>query len=348
MQLRQSERKQVKLRLGLSGASGFGKTKSALLLAYGMTNDWSKIAVIDTENSSASLYSDLGNYNVLDLQAPYSPERYIQAIELCEKSNISVVIIDSVSHEWNGTGGCLDIHEKLGGRFQDWGQVTPRHQAFINKILQSPCHIITTTRRKIDYSLDVGSNGKTQVVKHGTKEITREGFEYELTVNFELINENHLVKASKDRTSLFSNKPEFVITQDTGKMILEWCNSGAKSVEEPIVQNIQNEVKPLNPTSHSGLNGAKATQLPKVNPYDAFEVGNNESFAPSQNLKHTSEQEVYEAISKCNTVQELYALYKSFPQFQESLRVDFEAKKSLLINLTNPNNFSKNGHNKIQ
>lgn len=226
MQLKQSEKKQVKLRLGLSGASGFGKTKSALLLAYGMTGDWSKIAVIDTENSSASLYSDLGNFNVLDLSSPYSPERYIQAIEVCEKSNISVIIIDSASHEWNGSGGCLDIHEKLGGRFQDWANVTPRHQAFIDKILQSQCHIITTTRRKMDYSLDVGSNGKTQVVKHGTKEITRDGFEYELTVSFEIINENHLAKASKDRTSLFSNKPEFVITVETGKKILEWCNSG--------------------------------------------------------------------------------------------------------------------------
>jgi hypothetical protein len=237
MQLKQSERKQVKLRLGLSGASGFGKTKSALLLAYGMTGDWSKIAVIDTENSSASLYSDLGNFKVLDLSAPYSPERYIQAIDLCEKSNISVIIVDSASHEWNGSGGCLDIHEKLGGRFQDWANVTPRHQAFIDKILQSQCHIITTTRRKMDYSLDVGSNGKTQVVKHGTKEITRDGFEYELTVNFELINENHLAKASKDRTSLFANKPEFVITIETGRKILEWCNSGTN------LQDARNKIK---------------------------------------------------------------------------------------------------------
>jgi hypothetical protein len=148
MQLKQSQKKQVKLRLGLSGASGFGKTKSALLLAYGMTNDWGKIAVIDTENCSASLYSDLGNYNVLDLSPPYSPERYIQAIEICEKSEIEVIIVDSITHEWSGTGGCLDIHEKLGGRFQDWANVTPRHQAFISKILQSSCHIITTARRK--------------------------------------------------------------------------------------------------------------------------------------------------------------------------------------------------------
>ncbi|MFN4149712.1 MAG: AAA family ATPase [Candidatus Sericytochromatia bacterium] len=232
MQLKQSERKQVKLRLGLSGASGFGKTKSALLLAYGMTGDWSKIAVIDTENSSASLYSDIGNFNVIDLSAPYSPERYIEAIELCENSNISVIIIDSISHEWNGTGGCLDIHEKLGGRFQDWAIITPRHQAFIDKILNSTCHMITTVRRKIDYSMESDMNGKSKVVKHGTKEITREGFEYELTVNFELINDKHLVRASKDRTSLFANKPEFIITSATGKRILDWCNVKPTSLKE--------------------------------------------------------------------------------------------------------------------
>jgi len=241
MELKQSKRKNVKLRLGISGASGFGKTHSALLLAYGMTKDWSKVAVIDSENSSASLYSDLGNFNVIDLKAPYSPDRYIKAIEVCENANIEVVIIDSITHEWNGKGGCLDIHSKLGGRFQDWSKVTPLHQAFIDKILQSSCHIITTTRRKIDYSLDVGSGGRTQVVKHGTKEITREGFEYELTVNFELINDQHLTKASKDRTGLFMNKPEFVITSKTGEKLLRWCNSKPTTIKE-VLEKINNSL----------------------------------------------------------------------------------------------------------
>lgn len=231
MELKKTSRKQVKLRIGISGASGFGKTYSALQLAYGMTEDWSKIAIIDTENSSASLYSDLGNYNVLDLKEPYSPERYCEAISICENAGMSVIIVDSVSHEWSGTGGCLQIQEKLGGRFQDWAKVTPRHQAFIDKILQSKCHIITTTRRKTDYSMDIGRNGKTQVVKHGTKEITRDGYEYELTVNFEIINENHLVKASKDRTNLFMNMPEFVITSSTGKRLIQWSESAMTKQE---------------------------------------------------------------------------------------------------------------------
>lgn len=300
MQLKQSQRQQVRLRLGLSGASGFGKTKSALLLAFGMTEDWSKIAVIDTENSSASLYSDLGSYKVLDLQAPYSPERYIQAIELCEKSGIEVIIIDSASHEWNGSGGCLEIHEKLGGRFQDWANVTPRHQAFINKILQSTCHVITTTRRKMDYSLDVGSNGKTKVVKHGTKEITRDGFEYELTINFEIVNENHLAKASKDRTGLFMNKPEFLITSQTGKMILDWCNAGIAETA-----SVATSVQP--------------------------------------NLETIEINKLISKIGACNTLTELLALYKQYPGYQEQLKPEYEAKKSFLIKLSNPQNFSTNG-----
>jgi hypothetical protein len=238
MQLQQTKRHNVKLRLGISGASGFGKTYSALQLAYGMTEDWSKIALIDTENASASLYSDLGNFNVLNLLPPYSPERYIEAIKLCEASNMEVIIIDSITHEWQGEGGCLQIHEQLGGRFQDWARVKPRHQKFIDAILQSKSHIITTTRRKTDYSLDVGSNGKSKVVKHGTKEITSEGFEYELSLNFELINENHLCKVSKDRTNLFQGKPEFFITSDVGQQLKSWCNQGASL--EDVKQEIRN------------------------------------------------------------------------------------------------------------
>lgn len=232
MKLQKATREQVKLRIGISGASGFGKTYSALLLAFGMTNDWSKIAVIDTENGSASLYSELGNYNTVTLEPPFSPENYIKAIEVCERARMEVIILDSISHEWNGQGGCLQIQEQLGGRFQDWAKVTPRHQNFVNKMLQSKAHIIATTRRKTDYSMDKDANGKTKIYKHGTKEITREGWEYELTVNFEIINENHLALASKDRTELFMNKPAFRISEGTGKLLLNWCNAGQEVEDE--------------------------------------------------------------------------------------------------------------------
>lgn len=236
MKLNIAKREEIKLRLNIGGPSGFGKTYSALLLSYGMTEDWSKIAIIDTENGSANLYSNLGNYNVLTLDEPYSPERYIEAIRTCENASMEVIIIDSISHEWQGTGGCLQIHEQLGGRFQDWAKLTPRHQAFIDAILKSKCHVITTVRSKIDYSMDTGSNGKTKVVKHGLKQVTREGFEYELTLSFELINDQHLAKASKDRTGLFVDKPEFLIGKATGRKLIAWSqfNSVLEASKEEI------------------------------------------------------------------------------------------------------------------
>lgn len=241
MELKKASRKKVKLRLGLSGASGFGKTYSALLLAYGMTSDWSKIAVIDTENGSAELYSNLGEYNVITLIAPFAPERYIEAIKTCENAGIEVVIIDSISHEWEGKGGCLEIADQVTqastskNSYTAWAKVTPRHQAFIDYILQSKCHIITTVRRKQDYDM-VKNGNKTEIVKVGMKEVTREGFEYELTVNFELVTDSHFVKASKDRTGLFMNKPEFIITKETGMQILEWCESGIDQLQDAVIE----------------------------------------------------------------------------------------------------------------
>lgn len=283
-----AERHQVKLRLGLSGPSGFGKTMSALLLAYGITEDWSKIAVIDTENNSASLYSHLGNYNVLTLNEPYSPERYIDAIKICEQQGIEAIIIDSITHEWQGTGGCLSIHEKLGGRFQDWAKVSPRHQEFINKILNSTSHIITTVRRKIDYSLDLNSNGRTKVTKHGTKEITREGFEYELTVNFELVNDKHLVRVSKDRTGLFMDKPEFVINSATGKKLKQWCNTG-KSLEEIKIDILNSETEEDLKTIYDSYKNHHSEIVPILSQRKAEIIQNNPNLNGRNNIINPNE-----------------------------------------------------------
>lgn len=230
MRLRKATRKAAKLRIGVSAASGFGKTYSALLLAYGICGNWEKIALIDTENGSGDLYSHLGEYNVVSLEAPYSPERYIEAIKMCEEAGMEAIIVDSITHEWEGKGGCLEIQSKLGGRYQDWAKVTPRHQRFVDSILESKCHVITTVRRKQDYDM-IQQGNRTQVKKVGTREVTREGFEYELTVNFEIINDKHLTVASKDRTGLFDGKPEFIISEETGRILRDWANEG-ELVEE--------------------------------------------------------------------------------------------------------------------
>src|SRR5471030_2377881 len=110
MQLQQASRKNAKIRMALQGPSGSGKTYSALLLAFGLCNDWSKIAVIDTENHSSELYAHLGNYQVLHIEPPFSPERYIEAIKVCEEADVEVIIVDSISHEWEGIGGILASH----------------------------------------------------------------------------------------------------------------------------------------------------------------------------------------------------------------------------------------------
>ncbi|MFL5789055.1 MAG: AAA family ATPase [Flavisolibacter sp.] len=230
MNLRKATRKKAKMRLGLSAVSGAGKTYSALMIAKGICGEWSKIAIIDSENNSADLYAHLGEFNVLPIAAPFTPEKYIEAIHTCEKAGMEVIIVDSITHEWDGKGGCLEIVESLGGKYQDWAKVTPRHQAFVDAILQSPSHMITTVRRKQDYEMIKDNNGKVKVEKSGLREITREGFEYELTINLEMDTRHHAT-ASKDRTNLFMGKPAFVPNIKTGEIIAEWCEAGEDAFE---------------------------------------------------------------------------------------------------------------------
>jgi len=233
MELKKTKRSNARIRIALQGTSGSGKSYSSLLLAYSLCKDWEKIAVIDTEHQSASLYSHLGDYNVLNLSAPYSPERYIEAITACEIAGIEVIIIDSISHEWEGDGGILDMHAQLAGNsFTNWSKMTPRHNALVQKILTSKCHIIVTVRSKQDYVI-TEKNGKQVPEKVGMKGIQRDGLEYDFTLFFELDIYNNAT-CTKDRTQLFNPRISFKIDTSTGAKILDWCNSGEYlSVEIP-------------------------------------------------------------------------------------------------------------------
>lgn len=234
MLLQKATRKKSKLRLNLSGPSGSGKTYSALLLAKGLVQDWSKIAVIDTENGSASLYEHLGGFNTIDLQAPFTPERYIEAIDTCVQAGMECVIIDSSTHEWSGPGGCIEINEHLaqtkfkGNTWSAWSQTTPRHDAFIQCVLQSSAHIITCTRSKME---TVMTDDK-KVKKLGMKDIQREGWEYELTISLNIDRDTHTASASKDRTEIFEGLDPFVITEATGVKIRQWCEQGIDTGKE--------------------------------------------------------------------------------------------------------------------
>ena len=154
MELTRAKRQKARMRLGLQGPSGSGKTYSALQIARGLTHTWKSIAIIDTEANSSHLYSHLGDYYVLSLPKPFSPEKYIEAIRTCQQENFEVIIIDSISHEWEGEGGILDIHSSMAGNsFTNWSKVTPRHNNLIASLLQARCHIIVTIRTKSDYVL---------------------------------------------------------------------------------------------------------------------------------------------------------------------------------------------------
>jgi hypothetical protein len=146
------------------------------LAGKGLTNgDFTKVAIIDTESGSADLYSHLGDYNVLTLKPPFTPENYIKAIEVCEKAGIKVIILDSISHCWDEL---IDYHSKLpGNSFTSWNKVTPRQNAFISKILQSSAHIIATMRTKQDYVLQQ-KNGKYVPEKVGLKAVQRDGVDF--------------------------------------------------------------------------------------------------------------------------------------------------------------------------
>lgn len=230
MQIRKAERRKAKLRLGLVGPSGSGKTRSSLEIAFGLGG---KIGLIDTEHGSGDLYANLGDYDIIQLTAPYTVAKYLQAMRAFEAAGYSVVIIDSLSHAWAGEGGLLDKQGKIadsgsaGNSYAAWRKVTPEHNALVEAILQSPAHVIATMRAKTEYVLETNEKGKQVPRKIGLAPVQRDGMEYEFTVVMD-IDASHVANASKDRTGLLDGR-YFTPSRDTGKDLLDWLETG----EEP-------------------------------------------------------------------------------------------------------------------
>lgn len=232
MQFQKAQRRKAKLRLGITGPSGSGKTWGALQIAKGLGG---KIAVIDTERGSASLYTHLTDFDVLDLSPPYTPERFIQAIGAAEQAGYDIIIVDSITHEWSGVGGCLELVDQVaaarfrGNSWSAWNEITPRHRALLDAILRSPAHMIVTMRSKTE-TAQTEENGKKRVVKLGMKAEQRDGFEYEMTTVLDLTHDQHLAVASKDRTGLFGGDPK-KLSEETGQILLDWLENGAEPVQ---------------------------------------------------------------------------------------------------------------------
>lgn len=244
-------REKAKLRAALVGVSGSGKTLSALLLAYGITQDWEKIAIIDTEHGRAKFYanrSDLGTGEFLyqEMSAPFSPEKYVKMVSEGAKTvgEDGVIIVDSFSHAWDNEGGVLDIKSGIAKKqgkneYTAWDEAGKIQNNLINTILSVNCHTIITMRTKMAYAMEVNDKGKNVPVKIGLAPVQRENTEYEFDIVLNIAR-NHVATASKDTT--FLDQWQGVITPELGKSLKEWLDNG---IEPEICQDCGQKILPF-------------------------------------------------------------------------------------------------------
>lgn len=236
MAFQKATKQQAKLRAGLCGPSGSGKTFSSLLLARGLAGETGRIALIDTERRSASLYADVTDFDVADLAPPYTPARYVHLIKEAS-TQYDVLVIDSLTHAWSGEGGVLEMHDnatkadRSGNSYTAWRNVTPQHNQLVDAILTAPCHVIICMRTKTAYEMVDDGKGKKKPVKIGLAPIQRDGMEYEFTMVFDLSVDGNIATASKDRTNLWRGRNE-VLTPAHGAELRAWLDSG--EVTRPI------------------------------------------------------------------------------------------------------------------
>ena len=223
MLIHKAQRKKAKLRLGIYGISNSGKTYSSLLMANGIGG---KIGLIDSEHGRGELYSKEFDYDVISIEAPYSVEKYIEAIKDFENANYDILIIDSLSHAWSGEGGLVEAVSKLNGNsFQNWGRVgTPLQQRLLDAIMGSKMHVFATMRTKAEYAISTDDKGKMKCAKLGLGPVQKDGIEYEFTVLMSMDKDNR-AEVIKDNTRLFLNQ-YIQPTEKTGKAFIDWLNEG--------------------------------------------------------------------------------------------------------------------------
>lgn len=243
---RKAEKRQVKLKLGIQGPSGSGKTWGALALAHNLWPE-AKVMVIDTENESASLYADNFSFDTIPLDPPFESERYAACIDYAVENGYDVLIMDSVTHQWDGEGGILRRKEEMDRRpnansWANWALFTPEHTSFVEKIKQAPIHIIATMRTKQEWTLEKSDKGKTKPVKSGTQPIQRDGFDYEFTLVFD-VQMDHKAEIDKNRTGLFEGKVIDLADPKVAKAIKTWLESG-KPIEVSTPQQTPAQVAP--------------------------------------------------------------------------------------------------------
>lgn len=228
MEFKEASRKDIRIKMAISTLSGGGKSLGGLLIAKGLLTDIKDLGVSQTEPGRVQLYKErIGPFKVLEMPPPFTPQKFIEVIELAENSGLKALMIDSLSDEWAGIGGALDMHSAVSevtkNSFTAWKKITPQHEALFNKILSSPLHIICTLKKKSEYVMETNEKGRQVPKKIGLADIAREGTEYRWMLQLEIDRDTHLAKASKDNTGLFDGKEPFLINEETGKAIRDWC-----------------------------------------------------------------------------------------------------------------------------
>ena len=215
---------QLRLRLALSGASGSGKTFSALAIASQLGQS---VAVIDSERGSASKYADRFSFDVCELKE-FHPSRYVEAIKAADSAGYDVIIIDSLSHAWFAE---LDM---AGGNFSNWAKIKPLERALVDAMLSSSAHVIGTMRSKTEWIMTTTTNksGKETLMptKVGTAPMQAAGIEYEFDLAGEL-NSDHLLKISKSRCPELSNTTHLNPGRELAEMLLIWLTDGGEMPE---------------------------------------------------------------------------------------------------------------------
>jgi len=231
MEFIKATRKQKKLRLALIGPSGSGKTYTALAIASGLGG---RVAVFDTENGSASLYSDTFDFDTpQNPPTDFSPDRYIAFLRACESGSIGVAVLDSLSAGWAGKGGVLEIVDNAskrykGNSFAAWKDAAPEQNRLVQEIINCKVHVIATMRTKTEWVIEEDERGKKQPRKVGLAPVQRADLDYEFDVVGDLDHNNNLV-IDKTRCSLLQGKTFTKAGKDLAGILKAWLDGGAPS-----------------------------------------------------------------------------------------------------------------------
>lgn len=208
--------------MAIIGPSGGGKTWTSLAIGSALGK---RVALLDTERSSASLYSDRFAFETADLTS-FHPRRYIEAIKDAAAEGFDVLVIDSLSHAWMGKDGILDMADKKGGKFGAWRSLTPEHNGLVDAILDFPGHVIGTMRSKTDYLVDKDEKGTQVVTKVGLAPVQREGMEYEFDIVLTL-DHRHVAHVSKSRCPALEESDALAKPGvELGRTLAAWLEEG--------------------------------------------------------------------------------------------------------------------------